>query len=259
MIYQIQCFKVGEADVPGPEVYWQQNWNTWETLYFTIVVIRGGGKTVLINTGPPADLTRLNRWWVAGYGDPRTAMRRRPEECLENILASAGVEPTSVDYVLLSPLQAYATANISMFPKATICISRRGWIEDFHAPPWPMSMPRDLRIPNDVLVYLEIEAWDRVRLLADDDQILPGIRARWVGTHHRSSMAFFVDTAVGTVALSDCFFKYANFEQNIPLGVQEAGIEECLRSYDLIRRSADLIVPLYEPEVFKRHPEGRIS
>jgi len=259
MIYEIQCFKVGESDVPGPEVYWQQNWNTWETLYFTIVLIRGAGKTILINTGPPADLTRLNRFWVAGYGDPRGAMRRSPHEAPENVLRAAGVEPTRVDYVLLTPLQAYATANVHLFPKATICISRRGWIEDFHAPVWPMPVPRDLRIPNDVLVYLETKAWERVHLLEDDEQILPGIRARWVGTHHRSTMAFLVDTAAGVVAISDCFFKYPNFEHNIPLGLQEGGIEECLRSYELIRRSANLIVPLYEPEVFKRHTGGRIS
>ncbi len=259
MNYEIQCFKVGESDVPGPEVYWQQNWNTWETLYFTIVVIRGGGKTLVINTGPPVDLTRLNQWWVTGYGDQRTAMRRAPDETMENVLRRADVDPTLVDYVLVTPLQAYATANLRLFPNAKICISRRGWIEDFHAPLWPMSMPRDLRIPNDVLNYLETEAWERVRLLEDDEEVLPGIRARWAGVHHRSTMAFLVDTTAGVVALSDCFFKYPNFEQNIPLGVQEAGIEECLRSYEMIRRSAKVIVPLYEPEVFKRHPEGKIS
>jgi glyoxylase-like metal-dependent hydrolase (beta-lactamase superfamily II) len=257
MTYEIQCCKAGESDVPGPEVYWQRNWNTWETLYFTIVVVRGGGKTILINTGPPADLTRLNQWWVSGYGDPRTAMRRTADELPENALRSAGVEPALVDYVLLTPLQAYATANVPLFPNATICISRRGWIEDFHAPPWPMTMPRDLCIPNNVLVYLETEAWERVRLIEDNEEVLPGIRARWVGTHHRSSMAYLVDTAAGVVAISDCFFKYPNFEQNIPLGVQES-MEECLRSYELIRRSANLIVPLYDPEVFKRHPAGRI-
>ena len=142
-----------------------------------------------------------------------------------------------MDYLLLTPLQAYATANIPLFPKATIYISRRGWIEDIHAPPWPMHVPRNFCIPDDVLIYLETEAWNRVRLLEDEEEILPGIHARWVGTHHRSSMAYFIETEAGVVAISDCFFKYGNFEHNIPLGVQES-MEECMRSYSMIRRSA---------------------
>ncbi len=257
MKYEIQFCKAGESDVPGPEVYWMRNWNTWETLNFIIVVVRGGGKTILINTGPPADLTGLNQAWVSGYGDPRTAIRRTEDELPQNVLRRAGVEPDLVDYVLLTPLQAYATSNIPLFPKATICISRRGWIEDIHAPLWPAHVPRNFCIPDDVLIYLETEARNRLRLLEDEEEILPGIRARWVGAHHRSSMAYFIETEAGVVAVSDCFFKYGNFEQNIPLGVQES-MEECMRGYSMIRRSANLIVPLYDPEVFKRHPAGRI-
>jgi glyoxylase-like metal-dependent hydrolase (beta-lactamase superfamily II) len=257
MTYEIQVLKVGEADVPGPEVFWMSHWNTWVTLFFYVVLVRGGGKAILINTGPPADLTRLNQAWVAGYGDQRTALRRRSEERPLPVLRDARVLPADVDYILITPLQAYATANIPLFPKATICFSRRGWIEDFQAPPWPMHVPRDLRIPNDVLVYLEIEAWERVRLLEDEEEVLPGIVARWVGVHHRSSMAYFVDTARGRVAISDCFFKYANLEQNVPLGAQES-MEECMRSYAMVRKMSDLIIPLYDPEVLTRLPDGKI-
>jgi hypothetical protein len=158
-------------------------------------------------------------------------------------------------FVLLTPLQAYATGNIPLFPKATVCISRRCWIEDFHAPPWPMHMPRDLCIPNDVLVYLETEAWERVRLIQDGEEVLLVFEcAGWVRTH-RASMAFLSETAAGIVAIFDCFFKYPNFEQNIALGVQES-MEECMRSYALIRRSANLIAPLYDPDVLRRHPGG---
>jgi glyoxylase-like metal-dependent hydrolase (beta-lactamase superfamily II) len=257
MKYEIQLCKAGESDVPGPEVYWMRNWNTWERLNFIIAVVRGGGKTIVINTGPPADLSSLNEAWVSGYGDPRVAIRRSDDERPENALRRVGVEPDLVDYVLLTPLQAYATANIPSFPNATICISRRGWIEDIHAPLWPTHVPRKFCIPDEVLVYLETEAWSRVRLIEDDEEILPGIQARWVGAHHRSSMAFFIATETGTVAISDCFFKYGNLEQNIPLGVMES-LEECMRSYAFIRRSAKMAVPLYDPEVFERHPAGKI-
>ncbi len=44
MQYEIQFLKMGQCEVPGPEVYWMSNWNTWETLNFWMVLIRGGDK-----------------------------------------------------------------------------------------------------------------------------------------------------------------------------------------------------------------------
>lgn len=68
MDFEIQFLKVGESGVPGSEVYWMTRWNTWETLYFYLVVERGGGKTIVVNTAPPPDLTRRNHVWASGYG-----------------------------------------------------------------------------------------------------------------------------------------------------------------------------------------------
>jgi hypothetical protein len=44
MNYEIQFRNVGESDVSGPEVYWMTRWNTWEMLYFYIVVVREAAK-----------------------------------------------------------------------------------------------------------------------------------------------------------------------------------------------------------------------
>lgn len=250
MTYEIQVLKMGQCEVPGPEVYWMHSWDMWETLYFWMVVIRGADKTVIINTGPPTDLTALNEVWKRAIG-PRSQMIREENERPQNALAGIGINPLEVDYVLITPLQAYATGGIPIFRNATICISRRGWIEDFHAPRYKMHIPRRLRIPDDVLHYLDIEAPEKVRLLEDEDEVIPGIRAFWVGTHHRSSMAYMVDTTAGRVVCSDCFFKYGNIEQEIPLGIMES-LAECSLAYARIRRLADYLLPLYDPLVPER-------
>ena len=52
MNYEIQALKMGQCEVPGPEVYWMSGWEKWELLCFWMMVIRGGGKTIIINTGP---------------------------------------------------------------------------------------------------------------------------------------------------------------------------------------------------------------
>jgi glyoxylase-like metal-dependent hydrolase (beta-lactamase superfamily II) len=215
-----------------------------------MVVIRGGGKTVIINTGPPADLTALNEAWSNAI-DSRSQMVRQESERPTIALAGIGITPADVDYVLITPLQAYATGNIPLFTNATICISRRGWIEDFHAPSYEMHIPRKLRIPDDVLSYLDIQAPEKLRLLDDEDEILPGIGAFWTGVHHRSSMAFVIESAPGKVIASDCFFKYRNIEEKIPLGIMES-LEECVRAHARIRKESDFLLPLYDPLVPKR-------
>src|SRR5262245_13514334 len=199
-------------------MYWMSHCDTWETLYFYMVDMRGGGKTDVVNTGPPHDLTALNEVWRE-FAGPRCQMIRADAERPEAALASLGIKPGQVDYVLITPLQAYATANIPMFPAAQVCISKRGWIEDYHVPKYPMPIPKELRIPDPVARYLMFDAHDKLRLLEDEDEILPGLSAFWAGVHHRSSMAFQIDTGIGKVTATDCFFKYGNVEEMHPLGI----------------------------------------
>jgi glyoxylase-like metal-dependent hydrolase (beta-lactamase superfamily II) len=256
MTYRVQVFKAGQADVPGPEVFWMSHWDTWETLFFYIVLIRGNGITAIVNTGPPGDLGPLNEAWRSFAGE-RCRYIRHDEERTPSILARAGIAPEEVDYVLLTPLQAYATANVPLFPRARICCSRRGWIEEIVAREAHFHVPRHFCVPDDVLRYMLFDAADRLTLLADEDEIAPGLSAWWAGTHHRSSMVYSVETENGRVLIGDCAFKYGNLE-GAPLGIAES-LEEARTAYARIRRQADHLIPLYDPAVFERYPRGIVA
>src|SRR5580700_8637657 len=170
MEYVIDVLKMAEAEVPGPEVYWMSHWDQWETLFFQMVLIRGEGCTAIVNTGPPADLTEINSAW-SRFGGSRCQLKREEDETPIKALALMGVNPKDVDFVFLTPLQAYATGNIDLFPNARICFSRRGWIEDIVAPLPHLHVPRPLCIPDAILKHLLFDAWDRVRLLDDEEEI----------------------------------------------------------------------------------------
>jgi len=257
MSFEVQVLKMGQCEVAGPEVYWMNHWNDWVTLYFWMVVIRGNGITAIINTGPPEDLTDLNARWIGGFGE-RGCMKREESERPVKALAALGIKPEDVTHVLITPLQSYATANIQLFRQAQVCISKRGWIEDFHAEKFPMHVPRWHRIPQDTLQYLMFEGHEKIRLLEDEDEIAPGLRAFWAGVHHRSSMCYVIETAKGKVAVSDCVFKYQNIEEGEPLGIQES-LEEFHLTCRRIKREAEIFIPLYEPDVLKRHLGGKIA
>ena len=258
MKYAVRAFNCGTFWVPGPEVYWMHAWNRREELNIILYLVQGGGKNILINTGPPQDLTELNQAWVGGLGFDDAQIRRSAEQLPQNILKAQGLSEDDISAVIVTPLQAYATANIQRFRKAQICISRKGWIEDFQAPIHHLHVPRRLRIPPEVNDYLQNDGWERVRLLADEEEILPGIRTFWAGVHHRSSLAVCIETEKGTVVITDSFFKYPNIEQGIYLGIMESMLEADA-TWKRIRKEADIVASIYDPEVFQRFPGGVLA
>jgi glyoxylase-like metal-dependent hydrolase (beta-lactamase superfamily II) len=256
--YSIQAFNAGTFWVPGPEVYWMHNWNTREEMNTLIYLVRGGGRNILINTGPPQDLTEINTAWFNFFGYEEAKIVRTEDQRPQNILRSQGLTPDDIDTVIVTPLQAYATANIHLFRKAKICISRKGWIEDFQAPYYHLHVPRHLRVPPEVNNYLQNEGWENVHLLADEEQVYEGLRVFWAGVHHRSSLAVCIETDKGTAIITDSFFKYGNIEKGHYLGVMES-MMEADATWTRLKREGKIVASIYDPEVFRRHPGGVIA
>jgi glyoxylase-like metal-dependent hydrolase (beta-lactamase superfamily II) len=258
-IYSVRAIKVAEADVTVGECFAFERVAEWQRLAYYLLVIEGENRTIVVNSGPPQDLTALNDAWRAygrtllgGPDGERVQLRVRPEERPAEALARAGVDPASVDDVIVTPLASYATGNLLLFTRARFWFSRRGWI-DFHAPDpeLPRAGERRNYIPDDVLRHLVLEGAARVRLLEDEDEVAPGVETFWVGCHHRSSVAVKVRTSAGHVVHSDCFFLRRNVEENVPIGAAQSQLE-CYRAYARIRREADVLVPGYDPDVLER-------
>ena len=256
--YTIQILPVAHQEMRGPGIYLLDRLDEWEPFQFHVLVVRGGGKTILINTGPPQDLGFLDPYWPLWPAE--RPIQIADHERLDHALASAQVEPADVDVVIVSPLIFYATGNIDRFPNAHICLLKRGWI-DFHAPPLRgkyMDSVRELVMPARVAAHLVTDAWPRVRLLEDEDEVLPGITTFFSGVHHRSSMAVRIATPRGMAIFSDSFFKFRNIEEDVPVGYLE-NLEEAFVNYERIRREADLFLPAFDPELMTRYAGGRIG
>jgi hypothetical protein len=254
--YEVTMLAVGESEIPGPELFWMSRWDQWLPLTFQVALVRGPGVIALVNTGPPLDLEPLNRGWESFLGE-RAALHRGEGEFVLSRLAALGVRPSDVTHVLLTALQLYTVANILAFDRAEICLSRRGWVH-FHTTHRHPHDVRETSIPPEILVRLVTDLWDRVRLLEDEAIVADGLRTWWSGGHHRASMVVEVATTLGTVAISDTFFWLQNVLEDHPIGICES-IEEALTAYARVRRTADVIVPLYDPGNFERFPGGKIA
>jgi hypothetical protein len=253
MPFSVTLLPMGTAEVPGPELFWMSGWDRWYPLLFQAVLIRGPGVTALVNTGPAADLEPMNRHWVQMLGE-RAPMRREPGQFIADSLAAHGVALGDVTHVLLTPLQLYTVSNVALFERAQICLSRRGWTH-FHTTQDHPHDNRSTSLPDDVLVHLVTDAWPRVRLLEPEDEVAPGLRTWDCGVHHRASMVVEVDTAVGTAAISDAYFYRDNVLRPHPIGITES-IAEAEATYARVRRTADVVLPLYDPGNLERYPDG---
>ena len=256
MSYAVRSIKVGATEIPGPELFWMSNWNDWFPLWFQVVLIQGDGVTALVNSGPPDDLSAINDLWGQIMGE-HGSYQRADDERIVPALARVGVAPEDVTHLFLTPLQLYTTGNVPRFANAQICVTKRGWVH-YHT---THAHPHDVRwnsISRDVLVHLVTDAWDRVRLLEDEDEVAPSLRTWWSGVHHRASMVIEADTAAGTVAISDSFFYYENVEDGRLLGINE-NMYEAIATNARVLRDAAHVVPLYDPKVFDRYPDGVVS
>ena len=254
--HQVQVVSIGRTEIPGPELYWMSDWDRWYDLSFNVVVVRGGDSVVLVNTGAPDDLTALNERWTSIFGDRGRFLRDEHEHLMAQ-LERLGLAPSDVTDVVVTPFQLYATAGIPLFTNARIHLSKRGWIH-YHTTHEHPHDDRWTSLSPEVLVHLVTDAWDRVNLLEDEDEICPGVRTWFAGTHHRASIAVEVDSTSGTVVISDAFFHYGNVEDGRLLGINE-NMYEALATNERALEAADHLVPLYDPAVFERYDDGVVA
>ena len=251
--WTVQLLPVASAEVPGPEVFWMKDFDRWYPITCHVALLRSATHTVLVNAGLPDPPYDFDEPAVRSLGE---RARFVPHPPLLEQLSELGVQPTDVTHVVVTPLQWYTTGQVPSLVNAQVCLANRGWVH-FHT---THDHPHDVRsssLPTDVLTYLVVDNFDRVRLLADEEELLPGLRTWWAGGHHRASLVVEADTARGTVAITDAAFHLANVEQNIPLGINES-LAEIETAYRRLR-TADLLLPLYEPGLLDRYPSGVVA
>lgn len=258
MPYSLRAIKVGQNRLPPAVGRYLAFEGEWDTYVFYTWLIEGQGHTIILNTGLPADLTAANAHWES-YAGPRARARVEEEERPARALVRLGIDPAQVDTVIVTPIVGYATGNLTLFPRASLCFLRQGW-EDYFSPPSRAynDARRDFDLDPEQRRHLVTEGWPRVRLLEPEDEILPGIRTWFSGAHHRSSMAVEIDTQRGRAIYSDSFFFYHNIETGVPIGVVE-NVFEALETQERVKSRADIILPGFDGQILERYPGGIVA
>jgi glyoxylase-like metal-dependent hydrolase (beta-lactamase superfamily II) len=217
-------------------------------LAFTVWVIRGGGRTVLLDAGFYRDKF-IERWKPVGYIRPSAA------------LASLGLEPQDVTDIVVSHIHWDHVDGVDLFPKARVWLQRDEY--EHYTNDTGAVLDRAIDV-DDAKMLAGLKAAGRIQLVpGDSTEIIPGITVFTGGKHTFASQFATVHASLsggrtGTIVLaSDNAYLYENLEQRRPI-TQSLDTLSNLRAQDRMRRLASdpkLIVPGHDVDVFARFPK----
>ena len=217
-------------------------------LAFTVWLIRGGGRTVLMDAGFYRPKF-VDRWKPVGFTKPSDA------------LAPLGVKPEEVTDIIISHIHWDHLDGADLFPNARIWLQR----EEYEHYTNDSGVVLDRAIdPDDARMLASLKRAGRVRLIpGDSTEVMPGITVFTGGKHTYASEyatvhASLADGRTGTVVLaSDNVYLYENLEKHRPI-TQSLDTLSNLRAQERMARLASeprLIVPGHDAEVFERFPK----
>lgn len=217
-------------------------------LAFTVWVIRGGGRTVLLDAGFYRDRF-IERWKPVGYMRPSAA------------LASLGLKPEDVTDIIVSHIHWDHVDGVDLFPKARVWLQRDEY--EHYTNDTGAVLDRAIDA-DDAKMLAGLKAAGRIQLVpGDSTEIIPGITVFTGGKHTFASQFATVHASLaggrtGTIVLaSDNAYLYENLEQRRPI-TQSLDTLSNLRAQDRMRRLASdpkLIVPGHDVDVFARFPK----
>lgn len=243
MPYQVYALKYAERDTKQCQFFFREASDDKLTLHFYLWVILGGSHPIVLDTGFSAEdaKRREARGWVS------------PAEMLRRVGVNAGEAPVA----LISHLHWDHWDGYRFFPGA------RFWIQREEAAFWTgfagqYATYRQFAEAEALADLVRLNYAGRVRLVEGEVDVLPGIRAHWVGGHTAGLQVVSVETARGPVVLtSDASHFYRNIERRDPVQIITS-LPQMLRGFDLIDELAGasrLVVTGHDPEVAKRFDE----
>lgn len=242
--YEIHAIKYAESERQARENFLLPDPHDGPMpLDYFVWLIRGGGRTVLVDTG---------------FTEARARARRRNWlRCPSEGLASLGVSPEDVQTVIITHLHYDHAGNLDLFPQAEFVIQD----EEVHYATGRYMRYRAPRTPfevDDVTALIRHNYAGRVRFVDGDEELAPGLTVHFVGGHSRGLQAVTVETRRGLVVLaSDAAHFYANLTRGNPFPTI-ADVPENLESHERLFRlagSLDRLIPGHDPRVMALWPQ----
>lgn len=152
-------------------------------------LVRGGGINILVDSGMADIATITHRLRVEGWGGGHAS--------LIEALASEGLAPDDIHYVVLTHLHFDHAENLDLFPNACVVVQRR----ELLAAVDPVPSQRIFYWKSTINNLLARKRPGQLRLVDGDTEFLPGLSLLFVPSHTEGMQVVLVQTAKGRAAL----------------------------------------------------------
>jgi glyoxylase-like metal-dependent hydrolase (beta-lactamase superfamily II) len=216
---------------------------------FTVWVMKGGGRTVLLDAGFYRDKF-IRQWKPQNYVKPSEALT-----------TGLGIKPEDITDIIVSHSHWDHCDGVDLFPRAKVWIQKDEY--EYYVGADGAVLHQGGVDVDDAKMLMGLKADGRVNLVPGDAQeILPGITVYTGGKHTFASQFVGVNTAVGTIVLaSDNAYLYENLEKHLPIAQTVQGdpgaVASNLAAQDRMMKlaaSPKFVIPGHDPAVFERFP-----
>jgi len=250
--YTVTTLKMGELDVPHGGGTIRDPVYCW--------LVRGDGVNILVDSGMDDTAVLRKRLKITGRGGGHAAMTAA--------LASEGLRPGDIDFVIPTHLHFDHGWNLDLFPDACVVIQRD---ELFHAID-PTPTQRIYYFKETVAQLLSRKQPNQLRLIDGDLEFRDGITLLKVPGHTPGMHVPIITTEKGKVALvSDLGDHYRYWFPDdpratdrpmrfmagamLPSGIRSESERDFTASMQRILDHADIVVPAHDFRIPKRMPE----
>ena len=244
--YTLKAVPIASLPLPGWECFFGQNDTKFYDAIFYVWIVRNDGVVGLIDTGLP--LSKPDQKTLID------ASKSVDERCvfsdivpLDRVLDEEGISVEEIDFVAITQPITYHTGGLvsSLFPKARVFISRAGFFE---------FLTENVGHPPRQFYFTE-SSWsflyrllleNRICLVDEITEILPGILFETTGGHHPGSAGLRIDTSKGKVGILETAFFQKNIDEILPIGIAE-DVALCRKAIKRFRNLCDIVVADHEP------------
>jgi glyoxylase-like metal-dependent hydrolase (beta-lactamase superfamily II) len=243
--YEVMAVRYATRVTRAAEVY--LNFHTYGDEDHALVmdyffwVIRNGERTVVVDTG-----------FTPAVGEPRGRSMTCP---VPQGLARLGIDPASVETVVITHGHYDHTGNVGLFDRASVVMSATEM--DF----WSGPIARRFQFAHsveweDLRALQRLEANGRLKRMAGTHVVAPGITAIEVGGHTPGQLIVVVDGEGGPVLLaSDAVHYYEEVDLDRPF-LMVADLPQMYQAFDTVSKIAahpgTAFVAGHDPGVFDR-------
>jgi glyoxylase-like metal-dependent hydrolase (beta-lactamase superfamily II) len=245
--YEVLAVKYATRETVASQVF--LNYHVYREADFPIVmdyffwVLRNDERTIVIDTGFTPETAEHHG---------RTITTSVPDG-----LAAVGVDPESVDTLIITHCHYDHTGNTHLFKNAQVIMSKKEL--DFWSSPvaYRFQLAMTLHRP-DLELLQEWDAAGRVTTISGEYNEIPGVRLIEVGGHTPGQLIAMVDGLSGPVLLtSDAVHYYMEVEKDWPF-IIATDVPEFYLALDTVKEFAEqpgvAYVAGHDPAVMDRFP-----